>query len=251
MTINVNGKLAITGQAIFGAEAPAPSPAPAPAPTPSPSPAPAPAPAPTPSPTPAPSPSPSPSPTPAPAPSPSPSPTPAPAPAPSPAPAPFTPPTLWRTEGGYATVAGIDGVAFASPDAGCLLFQQIMSPESYYTLSPLGDNMYQCVAWVGIGGYATVIAGAVAYSPNLGNVSSAFAGGPVGTLYIDRSLYPDAENIPSNGLLNSNIAGWGSSLRTISSSSVWADNSAYWVITYDATGLTGTTSTSDTFDFYW
>ena len=75
-----------------------------------------------------------------------------------------------------------------------------------------------------------------------------FNGGTYGVIY---SVFGDpnltaVSNVPVGARITSNIAGFGT--RTIITR---GSHPTGWLITYDATGLTGTTSTSDVFNFYW
>ena len=75
-----------------------------------------------------------------------------------------------------------------------------------------------------------------------------FNGGTFGSAY---SVFGDPDivafsAVPVGARITSNIPNFG--IRTVTSSQT---NPVGWILTYDNTGLTGLTSTSDVFNFYW
>jgi hypothetical protein len=76
-----------------------------------------------------------------------------------------------------------------------------------------------------------------------------YGGGTFGTTYclVDDPRLAEATAIPVGARITSNIAGFGT--RTVIGNQV--DFSGGRTITYDNTGLTGNTSTSHVFNFYW
>ena len=75
-----------------------------------------------------------------------------------------------------------------------------------------------------------------------------YPGGTFGSTYCLDSdpRFAEAATIPIGARITSNIAGFG--IRTVTNNLVVGSDR---IITYDATGLTGTTSTSHVFNFYW
>jgi hypothetical protein len=76
-----------------------------------------------------------------------------------------------------------------------------------------------------------------------------YGGGTFGTTYCletDPRL-AEATAIPNGARITSNIAGFGT--RTVTGNQ--SDLNGGRTITYDNTGLTGNTSTSHVFNFYW
>jgi hypothetical protein len=76
-----------------------------------------------------------------------------------------------------------------------------------------------------------------------------YGGGTFGTTYClaDNPGLAVATAIPNGARITSNIAGFGT--RTVTGNQ--SDGSGGRIITYDQTGLTGNTSTSHVFNFYW
>jgi hypothetical protein len=76
-----------------------------------------------------------------------------------------------------------------------------------------------------------------------------YGGGTFGTTYClaDNPGLAVAAAIPNGARITSNIAGFGT--RTVTGNQ--SDGSGGRIITYDQTGLTGNTSTSHVFNFYW
>lgn len=76
-----------------------------------------------------------------------------------------------------------------------------------------------------------------------------YGGGTFGTTYClaDNPRLAEATAIPIGARITSNIAGFGT--RTVTGNQ--SDGSGGRIITYDNTGLTGQTSTSHVFNFYW
>jgi hypothetical protein len=76
-----------------------------------------------------------------------------------------------------------------------------------------------------------------------------YGGGTFGTTYClaDNPGLAVATAIPNGARITSNIAGFGT--RTVTGNQ--SDGSGGRIITYDNTGLTGNTSTSHVFNFYW
>jgi hypothetical protein len=76
-----------------------------------------------------------------------------------------------------------------------------------------------------------------------------YGGGTFGTTYclVDDPRLAEATAIPNGARITSNIAGFGT--RTVTGNQ--PDNDGGRIITYDNTGLTGNTSTSHVFNFYW
>jgi hypothetical protein len=76
-----------------------------------------------------------------------------------------------------------------------------------------------------------------------------YPGGTFGTTYClaDNPGLAVATAIPNGARITSNIAGFGT--RTVTGNQ--SDGSGGRIITYDNTGLTGNTSTSHVFNFYW
>jgi len=76
-----------------------------------------------------------------------------------------------------------------------------------------------------------------------------YGGGTFGTTYClaDNPRLAEATAIPVGARITSNIAGFGT--RTVTGNQ--SDGDGGRIITYDHTGLTGNTSTSHVFNFYW
>jgi hypothetical protein len=76
-----------------------------------------------------------------------------------------------------------------------------------------------------------------------------YSGGTFGATYClaDNPGLAEATAIPIGARITSNIAGFGT--RTVIGNQ--SDGSGGRTITYDNTGLTGNTSTSHVFNFYW
>jgi hypothetical protein len=75
-----------------------------------------------------------------------------------------------------------------------------------------------------------------------------YSGGTLGTTYClaDNPRLAEAAAIPVGARITSNIAGFG--IRTVTNN-LALDGER--IISYDPTGLTGNTSTSNVFNFYW
>jgi hypothetical protein len=92
------------------------------------------------------------------------------------------------------------------------------------------------------------VAKSTSFPQTLTGIVHPYSGGTFGVIY---SLFGDPNivafsNVPPGARITSNIPNFG--MRTVTSS---LSNPSGWILTYDSTGLTGMTSNTDVFNFYW
>jgi hypothetical protein len=87
------------------------------------------------------------------------------------------------------------------------------------------------------------------YPQSVTGIVHPYSGGTLGTTFclLGNPKFAAFQSIPVGARITSNIAGFG--VRTVGITQ--ADLGIGWTVIYDPTGLTGVTSDTDTFNFYW
>jgi hypothetical protein len=113
--------------------------------------------------------------------------------------------------------------------------------------TPTVDTMYKLAAG-GLPIATRQIAYSTEYPQFLIGVVHPYNGGTFGTIYCVAAnpKFAVFQTIPVGARITSNLAGFGT--RTVSFRQASGGD---WSVSYDATGLTGFTSDTDTFNFYW
>lgn len=125
-------------------------------------------------------------------------------------------------------------------------FQEWSGAERAQVLiGPVASNAVSMTQWTVVNNSQTSGHGATS---TLNGIVHPFNGGTLGNIFCE----PENPNfdaftvIPEGASITSNIPNFGTRLVTSSVTSPFG-----WVVEYDATGLTGTTTNSDTFNFTW
>jgi len=167
----------------------------------------------------------------------------------------FTNLTYTVQEGDVITETSMNGSSSPSTVQGDVF------DDGTYIVIPVLTSWVSTTALSGGGGFVSVIRAARTITNNNVSVSTdvphaatglqhPYDGGTFGSFYV---LYGDPnlmsgliETIPEGASITSNIPNFG--LRTVTYS---GPDPSGWRIQYDYTGLTGSTSTSNVFNFYW